>query len=95
MHNAIPYLVNRSSPFPFEGLLGCIFQFYSYFSITVNKQTVENPISCVLRHLVRFCTVCRCPGVKILQTFTMAYTVEYFEGINLPYLCYRITGEYR
>ena len=53
------------SPFPILGLLGDILHFYSNFKRNFCLQTVENLIRRhVLRHLIWFCTVYRCPTKK-------------------------------
>ena len=39
--NGISTIINWTSPFPFKGLLGGIFHFYSNFKRTLCKQTVE------------------------------------------------------
>ena len=62
-----PIIINWTSPFPFQGLLGCILSFYQNSNRTFSKQTVETLIrSRVLRHLIRVCTVCLCPTKKAL-----------------------------
>ena len=38
-----PILINLTSPFPFQGMLGGIFHFYSNFNRTFCKQTVGKP----------------------------------------------------
>ena len=54
-----PIQINWMSPFPILGLSGGVFNFYSNFKRNFCKQTVENLIRChILRHLIRFCTVC-------------------------------------
>ena len=62
-------LISWASPFPFKGLLGGIFfPFYSNFNRTFCKQIVESLIRRrILRRLVWFCTVCRCPIKKTLN----------------------------
>ena len=63
-----PILINWTYPFPFKGLLGSIFYFYSIFNRTFCKQTVENLIRCrVLRRLVWVSTVCLCPIKRCLS----------------------------
>ena len=61
----VPSLINWTSPFPFQGMLGGIFYTYSNFNRTLCRQTVENLIRCrVFQGLIWFCTVCRCPTKK-------------------------------
>ena len=40
----LPNIINWTSPLPFKGLLGGIFQFYSNFNITSYMQTVKTMI---------------------------------------------------
>ena len=48
--------------------LGGIFHFYSNFDRIICKKTVENLIRRrVLRRLIWFCTVCRCPTKRTLR----------------------------
>ena len=65
-----PILINWTSLFPILGLLGGIFHFYSSFKRSFCKQTVENLIRRrVLRRLIWFCTVCRCPIKRTLDLY--------------------------
>ena len=66
-----PILINRVSPFPILGLLGGIF--YSIFKRNFCKQTVENLIRRhVLRGLIWFPTVCRCPTKRKLGLYGLS-----------------------
>ena len=63
-----PILINWTSPFQNLGLLGGIFHCYSNSKRNFCMQTVENLIRRrILRRLIWFCTVCRCPTKKIFQ----------------------------
>ena len=62
-----PILIDWTSQFPILWLLGGIFHFYSNFKRKFCKQTVENLIRRrVLRRLIWFCCVCRCPTKRTL-----------------------------
>ena len=65
-----PYFAYISSPFPFLGLLGGIFHFYSNFK--KNKQTNSGEPDQTPRfaasHLY-FCTVCRCSTKRTLGLY--------------------------
>ena len=68
-----------TSPFPFEGLLGCIFHFHSIFNRTVCQQTVQTLIRRrVLRRLVWVCTICLCPTKRTLSLNELNHTLEAF-----------------
>ena len=58
-----PSIINWSSPFPFQGMMGGIFHFFpSNFDRKCSKQTVQTPIRpCILRRLIWVCVVCLCP----------------------------------
>ena len=65
-----PILINLTSPFPSLGLLGGISNFYSKFKRNFCLQTVENLIRRrVLRRLIWFCTVYRCPTKRTLGLY--------------------------
>ena len=58
---------NWTCPFPILGLLGGIFKFIQNLTETL---TVENLIRRrVLRRLIWFCTVCRCPTKRTLGLY--------------------------
>ena len=70
-----PTGINWSSSFPFKGFLGGNFHFYSNFNRPFSKQTVETLIRRrVLRRLIWFCTVCRCPIKRTLGLNELSYT---------------------
>ena len=80
MSNVFPILINWTSPFPILGVLGSIF-FFIFIQILIHffKQTVLNLIRRrVLRRLIWFCTVCRCPTKKTLtkNTGTLVFLQE-------------------
>ena len=57
-----------TSPFPFKGMLGGNFPFYSNFNRIFCKQTVETLIRRrFLRRLIWVCTVCLCPTKRTLD----------------------------
>ena len=57
-----PILINWVSPFPFLGVSGVLFQFYSILNRNSCKQTVKTLIRPrVLRRLIWVCTVCLGP----------------------------------
>ena len=63
-------LINWTSPFPILELLGGIFHFYSNFKRKFCLQTVENLIRRhILRRLIWFYTVCRCPTKRTLGLY--------------------------
>ena len=60
-------IINWTSPFPLEGLLGCGFHFYLNSNRTFCNLRVETLIGRrVLWHLVWVCTVCLCPTKRAL-----------------------------
>ena len=62
-----PIDINWNSPFLFLWMLGGIFHIYSNFNRIFCKQTVENLIRRrLLRRLVWFFIVCRCPTKRTL-----------------------------
>ena len=62
-----PTLIYWISQFPFLGLLGGIFLFYSNFNRTLCKQTVGTLVRRrILRRLVWVYTVCLCPKERTL-----------------------------
>ena len=73
MPNGISIVINWTSPFPFQGLLGGIFHVYSNFKRNFCLQTMENLIRRrVLRRLIRFCTACRCPTKRTLGLYGLS-----------------------
>ena len=65
-----PILINWTSPFQILGLLCGIFHFYSNFKGNFGKKTVKNLIRrLVLRRLIWFCTVYRCPTKRTLGLY--------------------------
>ena len=71
----MPFIPNVfSPPYQFDNaisifmVVGWYFHFYSNFKRNVCKQAVENLIRRrVLRRLVWFCAVCRCPTKKAVK----------------------------
>ena len=83
-----PTLINWSSLFPFKGLLGGIFSFYSNCKGTFCKQIVESLIRwCVLSHLIWFCTVCLCPTKRTLCLYGLS-VVHSFQICSIIYICW-------
>ena len=71
-----PIPINWTSPFPVLELLDGSFHLYSNFKRNFCKQTVENLIRRrVLRRLILFCTVCRCPTKRTLGLIYILLTV--------------------
>ena len=71
-------------------VVGGIFHFNSNFKRNFCKQTVENLIRRrILRRLIWFCTVCRCPTKRALDLYGL-------RKINIPYslnvLTYKCVG---
>ena len=65
-----PICINWTSRFPNLGWLDAIFHFYSNSLRNFCKQSVENLIRHrVLRRLIWFCTVCRCPTKRTLGLY--------------------------
>ena len=63
-------LINWTSQFRILGLLGGNFHFYSKLKRNFCTQTVENLIRRrILRRLIWFCTVCRCPTKMTLDLY--------------------------
>ena len=73
----------QSLPFPFFGLLGGIFHFYSNFKRNFCKETVKNLIRRrFLRGLIWLCTVCRCPTKRTLGLYGLITIQQYIFEIN-------------
>ena len=69
-----PISIGRTSLFQIIGVLSGIYHFYSNFKRNFCKQTVENLIRCrVLRRLIWFCTVCRCPTKRTLGLYGLTH----------------------
>ena len=67
-----PTVMNWTIPFPILGFLCGIFHFYSNFKRKFCNQTVENQIRRrILRRLIWFCTVCRCPTKRTLGLYRL------------------------
>ena len=89
-----PSFINWTRPFPFSGLLGSIFYFYSNFNITFCKQTVEIQIRRrILRRLIWFCTVCQCRIKMTLCQIVSLLLSHWYPGsdvgliVLIPDLC--------
>ena len=68
-----PILIIWTSPFQILGLLGGVFHFDSNFKRIFCKQTVENLIRRrVLRRVIWFAFVCRCPTKRTLGLFGLS-----------------------
>ena len=68
--NVFSILINSTCPFPILGLLCVIFHFCSNFKRHICKQTVEKLIRRrVLRRLIWFCIVWRCPTKRTLGIY--------------------------
>ena len=74
-----PILIHWSSPFPFKGLLGGIFHFYSNFNRTVYKLTVDtlNAASNLGVHCSPICPTKRMLGLYGLTSKFLQYTSMY------------------
>ena len=63
----------------FEFFCFFLFFFYSIFERNFYKQTVENLIRRrVLRRLIWFCTVCRCPTKRTLGLYVLVHTLIFY-----------------
>ena len=65
-----PISINWKSSLPILELLGGISHFHPNFNRTFCRQTVKNLIRRhILRRLIWFCTVCRCPTKRVLGLY--------------------------